>query len=142
MTLLESVSELMALKSKHNITNSCYNDFVKLMDKVLPNNHKLPKNLYYATKLLAGLGLKYEKIDVCPNNYMLFWKEDASLSCCKHCKESRYIEVVNEEGQWMTTKVAAKQLRYMPIKPWLKWLFLDKEIARHMRWHMEGIRKF
>ena len=71
MTLLETVSELMALKLKHNVSNSCYNDFVKLMDKVLPNNHKLPKNLYCAKKMLARLGMKYEKFDVCPDNCMV-----------------------------------------------------------------------
>ena len=80
MTLLETVSELMALKSKHNVSNNYYNDLVKLMDKVLPNNHKLSKNLYRTKKMLAGLGMKYEKIDVCPNNCMLFWKEDAGIA--------------------------------------------------------------
>ena len=64
MTLLETVSELMALKSKHNVSNSCYNDLVKLMDKVLPTHHKLPKNLYHAKKMLAGLGIKYEKNEI------------------------------------------------------------------------------
>jgi hypothetical protein len=45
---------------------------MKLMDMVVPPNHKLPKKLYFMKRLLAGLGLKYVKIDACLNNYMLF----------------------------------------------------------------------
>jgi hypothetical protein len=36
-------------------------------------------------------------------------------------------------------KVAHKQLRYIPLMPWMKRLFLSKKTARHMRWHKEGV---
>jgi hypothetical protein len=36
-------------------------------------------------------------------------------------------------------KVAHTQLRYMPLTLWMKWLFLSKKTARHMRWHKEGV---
>jgi hypothetical protein len=41
----------------------------------------------------------------------------------------------------VTTKVAHKQLRYMPLMPQMKWLFISKKTARHMRWHKEGVRE-
>jgi hypothetical protein len=34
-----------------------------------------------------------------------------------HCGRSRYVNVVNEDGVSITTKVVVKQLRYMPITP-------------------------
>jgi predicted cobalt transporter CbtA len=38
-------------------------------------------------------------------------------------------------------KIARKQLRYMPLIPRLKCLFISKDTARHMRWHKEGVRE-
>ncbi|WVZ85017.1 hypothetical protein U9M48_031981 [Paspalum notatum var. saurae] len=90
-TVLDTVSRLMAIKSKHNISNSCFNDITELVSEVIPSDHKLPKNLYFAKKMMADLGMKYEKIGVCPNNSMLFWREDDKLGTCRHCGKSRYI---------------------------------------------------
>jgi hypothetical protein len=59
---------------------------------------------------------------------------------CMHCGRSRYMKVVNEDGVSITIKVAFKQLRYIPITPKLKRLFLCEEIMQQMRWHKEGIR--
>jgi hypothetical protein len=35
------------------------------------------------------------------------------------------------------TKVAHKQLRYMPLTPRVKRLFLSRKTAMHMRWHKD-----
>jgi hypothetical protein len=48
--------------------------------------------------------------------------------------------MVNEDGASVTIKVMVKQLRYMPITPRLKRLYLSKEIAKQMRWHKEEKR--
>ncbi|WVZ95184.1 hypothetical protein U9M48_040981 [Paspalum notatum var. saurae] len=126
----------MAIKSKHNISNSCFNDITELVSEVIPSDHKLPKNLYFAKKMMAGLGMKYKKIDVCPSNCMLFWRENGKLSTCRHCGKSSK----NEAGKNVDTMVPAKQLRYMPIIPRLKRLFLSMKIAKSMRWHKERRR--
>jgi hypothetical protein len=57
------------------------------------------------------------------------------------CGGSRYVKVRNEDGDSVTTKVVIKQLRYMPIMPRLKQLFLSKETMKQMRWHKEGKRE-
>ncbi|WVZ58656.1 hypothetical protein U9M48_008899, partial [Paspalum notatum var. saurae] len=103
-TVLHMVSKLMAIKSDHNISNSCFNDITKLISKVIPSDHKLPKNLYFAKKMMSSLGIKYEKIDVCPGNCMLFWREDDKLSTCMHFGKSRYIQLANEVGENMDTR--------------------------------------
>jgi hypothetical protein len=84
--------------------------------------------------------MNYEKIDVCKRNCILFWKEHKDDTECMHCGRSRYVKVVNEDGASVTTKVAVKQLCYMPIIPRLKWLYLSEETAKQMRWHKEGKR--
>jgi hypothetical protein len=47
--------------------------------------------------------------------------------------------VINEDGASVTTKVVVKHLRYIPITPRLKRLFLCEEMVQQMRWHKEGI---
>jgi hypothetical protein len=51
--------------------------------------------MYQSKKMMPALGLKYEKIDVCPDNCMLFWKEHFNEKKCLDCDQSRFIEVVN-----------------------------------------------
>jgi hypothetical protein len=72
VTVLAFVTRLMAIKSKFFFSNNCYNEFLKLVGYVLPNPNKLPKEMYHSKKLVNGLGMKYEKIDVCQNSCMLF----------------------------------------------------------------------
>jgi hypothetical protein len=120
VTLLAFVTRLMAIKSKFFFSNNCYNELIKLFGDVLPEPHKLPIDMYYSKKLLKGLGMRYQKIDVCPDNCMLFWKEHKKENKCLKCGKMRYVEVVNDDGEMVTTEVAHKQLRYMPITPRLK----------------------
>jgi hypothetical protein len=43
---------------------------------------------------------------------------------CTICGETRFIEVVNDDGVTITTEVARKQLCYMILVPRLKCLFI------------------
>jgi hypothetical protein len=72
VTLLGFITRLMAIKSKYFFSNNCYNDLVKPISDILPKPHKVPKDMYPSMKLMSALSLKYEKIDVCPDNCMLF----------------------------------------------------------------------
>jgi hypothetical protein len=76
--------------------------------------------MYHSKILVKGLGMNYEKIDVCQNNFMLFWKEHKEENKCLKCGKPRYIKVINDDGETMTTEVAHKQLHYMPIAHRLK----------------------
>jgi hypothetical protein len=129
----------MVFKSKYNLSNQCYNDIVKLIIDLIPVKHNMPKGLYQSKKIVSDLGMNYEKIDACEKNCMLFWKEHKENIECMHCGRSRYVKVINEDGASVTTIVVIKQLRYIPIMPRLKRLFLCKEIAQQMSWHKEGI---
>jgi hypothetical protein len=91
--------------------------------------------------MMSALGLKYEKIDICPHNCMLFWKDHANKKKYLEYGQSSFVKVVTEDGKKVTTEVTQKQLRYFPITPRLKWLFISKRTTRHMRWHKEDIRE-
>jgi hypothetical protein len=72
VTLLSFIIRLMAIKSKYFFSNSCYNELVKLISDILPKPHKVSKDMYHPKKLLFGLGMKYERIDLCLDNCMFF----------------------------------------------------------------------
>jgi hypothetical protein len=141
VTLLAFIIWLMAIKSKYVFSNNCYNDLVKLINDILLKPHKVPKDMYQSKKVMSALCLKYEKIDVCPDNCMLFWKEHANEKKSLECGQSRFIKVLTQGNEKVMTEVAQKQLHYFPITPRLKRLFISKINTRHMRWHKEGIRE-
>jgi ferredoxin-like protein FixX len=108
VTLLAFITRLMAIKSKYFFSNNCYNNLVKLTSDVLLKPHKVPKDMYQSKKMMSALGLKYEKIEICPDNCMLFWKEHAQEKKCLECGQLRFIKVVTQDGEKVTTEVAHK----------------------------------
>jgi hypothetical protein len=72
VTALAFVIRLMAIKSKFFFSNNCFNELLKLIGDVLLNPNKLLKDMYHSKKLIKGLSMDYEKIDVCRNSCMLF----------------------------------------------------------------------
>jgi hypothetical protein len=89
VALLTFVTQLMAIKSKFFFFNNCYNELLKLIGDVFPNPNKLPKDIYHSKKLVKGLGMNYEKIDVYRNSCMLFWKEYKEENKCLKCDKLR-----------------------------------------------------
>jgi hypothetical protein len=72
VTLLAFITRLVAIKSKYFFSNNCYTDLLKLISDILLKPHKVPRDMYPSKKMMSTLDLKYEKIDVCQDNCMLF----------------------------------------------------------------------
>jgi hypothetical protein len=108
VTLLAAISRLMVIKSKYFFSNNCYNNLMKLISDILPKSHKVPKDMYQSKKMISALGLKYEKIDICLDNCMLFWKEHANKKKCLECGHLRFIEVMTQDCEKVTMEVAHK----------------------------------
>jgi hypothetical protein len=71
-TIVQVVTRLMTIKLKYNFSNQCYNNIMKLIIDLIPMEHNMLKDLYLSKKIVFGLAMNYEDIDVCKNNYMLF----------------------------------------------------------------------
>jgi hypothetical protein len=99
MFVLSFVTRLMAIKSKFASSNYCYKELLKLISDVLSDNHKLPRDMYQSKILLSGLGIDYEKINVCQDNRMLFWKEHINEKKCLKCGKSQFVEVINVDSE-------------------------------------------
>jgi hypothetical protein len=138
VSVLAFVTHLTTIKSKFVFSNKCYKELLSLINDVLPSNHKMPKDMYRSKKLLSALGMEDEKIDACKDNSMIFYKEHNDETKYLKYGKSRFVEVVNEDTEKVMTKVAHKQLCYMPQ---MKRLFFLKKTTRHMRWHKEGVRE-
>jgi hypothetical protein len=52
--------------------------------------------------------MKYEMIDVCQDNCILFWKEHKNEIKCLKCGKLRFIEVVNEDGESVMTELVIR----------------------------------
>jgi hypothetical protein len=64
--------------------------------------------------------MEYENIDVCKDICILFYKEHKNETKCLKCVKSRFIEVINEDGENVTIEVTHKQLRYMSLTSQMK----------------------
>jgi len=73
---LSAVARLLALKSQYNMSIAHFEANLELINELLPPDSKIPKDFYQSKKLMEGLGMPYQKIDVCYNNCMLYYKNN------------------------------------------------------------------
>ncbi|WVZ89657.1 hypothetical protein U9M48_036034 [Paspalum notatum var. saurae] len=137
---LPAVARLMSIKSQHNLSAECINKLLDLFGDVLPESHKMPKNLYECKSLHSGLKMPYVKIDACTNNCMIYYKEDKDKEKCDFCGESRYGHVEPTHQGHKRKPIARKVLRYVPVIPRLQRMFMEASTAKHMQWHQDGKR--
>ncbi|XP_027931110.1 uncharacterized protein LOC114187160 isoform X1 [Vigna unguiculata] len=127
-TKLEFVIKLYHIKVLCGLSDKEMTMILDLLKDAF-NEANLPLSFYEAKKTINKLGLSYTKIDACPNDCMLYLRDDEKdLQTCKHCGTSRW----NPKKK---KKQPAKVLRYFPLKPRLQRLFMCSKTAEHMRWH-------
>ncbi|XXG68218.1 hypothetical protein AAC387_Pa06g1356 [Persea americana] len=145
---LSFIVELLHLKALNQWSDTSFDMLLQLLHRVLPFGAKLAESYYRARKLTENLGFTYETLDACPNNCMLFRNENVHLDTCIVCQTSIWKEDgVGYNRQNSSTsvinrgkRVAAKQVRYFPLKPRLKRLFMSSNISKLMRWDAENSR--
>ncbi|XP_021724321.1 uncharacterized protein LOC110691691 [Chenopodium quinoa] len=136
------------LKCTHGLTNIEISDFLELFREVLPDASNLPNSFNEARRLIKDLGLHYDKIDACRNDYMLYWKEHEAATSCHVCHAPRWKETQTENQEDISNQpskkvhqVPAKVLWHFPLKPRLQRLYMCSETAELMRWHDEERKK-
>ena len=104
------------IKSDHGLSEAGYDKIIEWARSILPEGIKLKEKFYAAKSMMKPLGLGYQKIDMCPNFYMLYYLKNIELTECITCGHSRYKPRIGI-GK---TLVAYKKLRYFPITPRLQ----------------------
>ena len=76
--------------------------------------------------------MSYEHIDVCTNDCALLWKENENLDKCLVCEVPRY-----KDTRTQGKKIPHKVLRYFPLTPRLRRLYMSGQRAKDIRWHID-----
>ena len=86
------------------------------------------------------MGLKFDKIHACKNDYIMFCGDNAALTECPKCGTSCYKRRADEgdDGKETRRRVPRKVAWYFPIIPRLKHLFATSKDARLLSWHSDG----
>ncbi|XP_042961531.1 uncharacterized protein LOC122296147 [Carya illinoinensis] len=129
---LSFIVKLLHIKSIGGWTVKSFDMVLNLLHAAFPDA-LFPDSYNDARRLERGLGFSYEKIHVCPNDCVLFWKENASYNACPKCSASRWVVRTSEQRM-----VPQKVFRYFPLKPRLQRLFMSTKTARAMRWHVDA----
>ncbi|XP_028124706.1 uncharacterized protein LOC114321702 [Camellia sinensis] len=132
-TLLSFAIQMLHVKVENRWSNKSFDKVLEIQRRFLPEGHMVPGSIYECKKLLRDLGLGYEPIDACKHDCVLFWKENAHLEKCPTCQASRY-RVNDSKGK----KIPHKILRYFPLKPRLRKLYMSRKTTKDMRWHSDN----
>ncbi|XP_056695364.1 uncharacterized protein [Spinacia oleracea] len=139
---LSFLLHLFHLKCMNHWSIESFNMLLKLILDAFPQILDFPFSYYYSKKMIKDSGLGYEKIDACPNNCMLYWGEFLEKDKCHVCGTSRWTKtkdrggVVSDQGTDTCKKgVPAKVMRYFPLIPRPKRIYMSSETAEDMRWH-------
>ncbi|XP_056695544.1 uncharacterized protein [Spinacia oleracea] len=139
---LSFLLHLFHLKCMNHWSIESFNMLLKLILDAFPQILDFPSYYYYSKKMIKELGLGYEKIDACPNNCMLYWGEFLEKDKCHVCGTSRWKrtkgmsgDVSDGDTNTLKRSVPAKVMRYFPLIPRLKRIYMSSETAEEMRWH-------
>lgn len=79
--------------------------------------------------------LPVQKIDICVNEYMLYWKDDVEILECKFCGHACYMM-----GRKIRIKIAIRvlyKMYYFLLTSRLQRFYASKRMTKYMRWHQK-----
>ncbi|KAI5350406.1 hypothetical protein L3X38_003297 [Prunus dulcis] len=127
--MLSALMKLYNLKAKHRMSDVCFTELLILQGDLLLEGNTLPSSMYEAKKILSALGMSYEKIYACPNDYNLYRNDYEDSTNCPTCGVSRWKEgkdAILKEG------VPAKVVRYFPPILRFKRMFQSHKTAKSL----------
>ncbi|XP_042974900.1 uncharacterized protein LOC122306541 [Carya illinoinensis] len=128
---LSFLVKLLHIKTLGGWSVKSFDMLLQLLKSAFPNA-LLPNSYQESRSLLRGLGFTYTKIHACPNDCILYWKENVDKEECPKCKVSRWIFSKSKQKS-----IPQKVLRHFPLKPRLQRLFMSQKIVAEMRWHRD-----
>ena len=111
-TTLRAVLRFFMLKSQYYWSDTSFNEFLRVLAKLLPKGNKVSATAYYAKKLISPLTVGVKKIDACRNHCILYRGDDyKDLESCLNCGATRYKmnKDYHEEENGACVKTGKKQ---------------------------------
>lgn len=132
-TVLDIILQVVQMKADNGWSDKSFDDFLRFTKKLLPADNKFPESYRHVKKILKNLGMEYQTIHACQYGCALYYKEFEDYLCCPVCNDSRYI---TNGGN---SNIPKRVVRYFPLTPRLKRLFMSPQLAKEMRWHGERV---
>lgn len=82
--------------------------------------------------------MKYENIDACPHDCILYQKEYSALVNCPNCGTNRCTTDSESTIGPRQKRIPQKMLRYFPITPRLQRLYMSHHTTEDLCWHAIG----
>ncbi|KAL5752708.1 hypothetical protein ACOSP7_022905 [Xanthoceras sorbifolium] len=136
-TKLSFIVRLFHIKCLYGLSDKSVTVLLELFKEALPEGETLPKLFYQTKKIITDLGLRCNKIDACPKDCMLYWKEKAQETKGTVCGTSRWKEMIDNANQSSLSdrKISVKVLHHFPLIPRLQRYFMSTKTACFMQWH-------
>ena len=126
------VVRMLSNKSEANQNQSSFDQWALLMSKISPQPESVPTDFYQVNRLVSKLGLNGVKIDCSLTNCMLYYKDDATLTHCKFCREPRFKP--KRGGSIVFKDVLYKRIHCLSLISRLKRLYVSMSSVSYMRW--------
>ncbi|CAK8538606.1 unnamed protein product [Lathyrus sativus] len=131
---------LYLLKCLYGWSNVPFDALLELLREAMPSLN-IPDTFNKTKGMIRDLGLDYKKIDACPNDCMIYWKNHENDTSCHVCGAPRWNEDVkgndHVEKNHKSHKVPSKVLRHFPLIPRLQRLLMCSKTASSLRWYDE-----
>ena len=122
---------ILNLQSIYGWSDTSVNALLNILKSaLLLETNQMPKSRDVAKGTLSDVDMDYECIHACPNDYILYRGDYATMESCPKCQASCYCWDHND------TTILAKILRHFPIISHISHMFMYLEIAKLMTWHV------
>ena len=108
LKLLSMVSSLVNAKVRYGWSDKSFSSLLQVVQDMLLEKNTLPKIYYQAKKILCLMGMEYQKIHACPNDYILYRHEFQEMHKCPMCEVSRY--KVKDDDEYSSDKSSKQGL--------------------------------
>jgi hypothetical protein len=72
---LDAIFQCLANKTQYSTTRNSFEASLRTAGNMLPKGHCLPQSLHKTRTLMKELNMGYQKIECCPKDCLLFWKQ-------------------------------------------------------------------
>ncbi|XP_073219685.1 uncharacterized protein [Cicer arietinum] len=84
--------QLYLLKCLYGWSYESFNALLELLKEAMPSLN-IPNTFNKTKGMIKDLGLDYKKINACPNDYMIYWKNYENETSCHVCGAPRWKEI-------------------------------------------------
>lgn len=116
-----------------------FDRIISIIKNMLPKDEKMPKNYNKSKQMVKMLGLGYQKIHLCINDCMLFYKEIEHKTYCSTRGSPRFKP--KPPANRKQKDIQYKVLQYFPITPRFQRLYMSIVASQHMTFTSENGRK-